>query len=133
MNTNIDDKLTAKEVCDIRRASDWDHDEAVWEKCLKQNLINVSVRDEGGNAIGVGFLSGNLRHAELVDLTVHPDHRNKGVARSIIRLITKYSRDSSIKYFGVTYDKDYPWLKELYESEGFKQIDFAMWHQSSLN
>jgi len=92
----------------------------------------VSVREAGGKLVGVGFLSRNVRHAELTDLVVHPDLRNKGVGRDIVRFINDYAINNGVKYYGLTYGKTFPWLKEFYESEGFKLVDFAMWHNVSL-
>jgi GNAT superfamily N-acetyltransferase len=132
MNIDIDPELTANEVVALRESSGWDHDLHEWEKCLTQNILNVSARDPQGKVVGVGFLCGNQRHAELVDLVIHPDYRKQGIGRSISKLIIDYAVDNKIKYFGLTYDKNFPWLKEFYESEGFKVIDFAMWHESSL-
>jgi GNAT superfamily N-acetyltransferase len=132
MNIAIDDKLTAKEVVDLRELNGWDHDESEWEKCLKQNLLNVSARNADGEVVGVGFLCGNMRHAELVDLVVHPEYRQHGIGREISKLIIDYALSNRIKYFGLTYNKNFPWLKDFYESEGFQLIDFALWHKSSL-
>lgn len=132
MNVAIDENLSANEVIKLRKLSGWDYDLQEWHICLKQNLINVSARNDNGEAVGVGFLCGNQRHAELVDLVVHPDYRNKGIGRDISRSIITYALDCKIKYFGLTYDKKSHWLKDFYESEGFRVIDFAMWHESSL-
>lgn len=51
----IDMQLTAQEVCDIREMSGWDHEIKEWENCLSRNIINVSVRNDSGIVIGVGF------------------------------------------------------------------------------
>ncbi len=128
----IDMQLTAQEVCDIREMSGWDHEIKEWENCLSRNIINVSVRNDSGIVIGVGFLTGNLRHAELTDLVVHPEHKQQGLGRLMVKLINDYAIQHNIKYYGLTYDKTFPWLKEFYESEGFELIDFGMWHKHSL-
>ncbi len=133
MKIDIDENLTAEEVVKLRKLSGWDHNVEEWKECLKTNIINVSARNEAGDVIGVGFLCGNQRHAELVDLVVQPDYRNCGIGRGILKLIVNYALDKRIRYFGLTYDKSFPWLKDFYESEGFQLVDFAMWHKSSLN
>ena len=132
MNIAIDDSLKAIEIVELRTRSGWDGDINEWEQCLEQNIINVSARDDEGRIVGVGFLCGNQRHAELVDLVVHPDYRKRGIGREISKLIIEFAVTNQIKYFGLTYDKNYPWLKDFYETEGFKSIDFAMWHTSSI-
>lgn len=132
MNISIDNKLTVSDVISLRKLNGWDHDEAEWQACLQQNLINVSARNEKREVVGVGFLCGNQRHAELVDLVVHPDFRKHGIGRGICEVVINYALENGIKYFGLTFDKKNAWLKDFYESEGFRQIDFAMWHESSL-
>ena len=132
MNIAIDNNLTSEEVTNLRKVSGWDHDEKEWDACLKQNIINVSARDDEGKVVGVGFLCGNQRHAELIDLVVHPDFKKNGIGRKISELIVDYALENKIKYFGLTYDKTFPWLKSFYESMDFQLIDFAMWHKSSL-
>lgn len=132
MNISIDGSLTVSEVIKLRELNGWDHDEREWEECLQQNMINVSARNDDGEVVGVGFLCGNRRHAQMVDLVVHPNFREQGVGRGICKVIVDYARYQNIKYLGLTYDKESPWLKEFYESEGFREIDFAMWHESSL-
>lgn len=132
MNIGTDQALTAQEVADLRANCGWDHDINEWETCLEQNLLNVSARNDDGEVVGVGFLSGNQRHAEIVDLVVHPDYRKQGIGRKIFRILTTHALDSGIKYLGLTYSTESPWLKDFYASEGFEQIDFAMWHKSSI-
>lgn len=70
MKITKDDKLSAKEVVDLRKSCGLDYDEQEWVVCLKQNLLNVSARNTDGNVISVGFLCGNSRHAELVDFAM---------------------------------------------------------------
>jgi GNAT superfamily N-acetyltransferase len=132
MKIGSDEALTAHEVTDLRAISGWDHYVEEWEDCLEQNLLNVSARTEEGEVVGVGFLCGNQRHAELVDLVVHPDYRKQGIGRRIAKIVIDYATGQEIKYFGLTFDKNYPWLKGFYESEGFRSINVAMWHESSL-
>ena len=132
MNIDVDPALTAEEVIKLREVSGWDHDLQEWKKCLQQNMLNVSARTDTGEIVGVGFLAGNQRHAELIDLVVHPDHRRQGIGRKISRVIITHALEEQIKYFGLTYDKNSPWLKDFYKSEGFEPIDFAMWHKSSI-
>lgn len=132
MKAHIDPNLRSNEVVNLRELNGWDSDRKEWAMCLKQNLLNVSVRNEVGELIGIGFLCGNLRHAEIVDLVVHPGYRKQGIGREIIQLIVTFANKHHIKYLGLTYDTRHTWLKYFYESEGFQQIDFAMWHKSSL-
>ena len=124
--------LTASEVVKLRIDSGWDADTAEWEDCLAHNMVNVSARTADGEVIGVGFISGTVRHAEVVDMVVSPDYRKHGIGAQILDYLCDYAADKHIRYFGSTYDKNSPWLKEFYRKHGFEPIDFAMWHSSSL-
>src|SRR5438045_1188446 len=108
MTVSIDNNLTAKEVVLLRKLNGWDYDESEWSVCLKQNLLNVSARDNDGYVVGVGFLCGNQRHAELVDLVVHPEHRRGGIGREIAQLIINYALKENIRYLSLTYDTKAP-------------------------
>lgn len=132
ISVSIDENLTAEEVIGLRAASGWDADLAEWCDSLSQNLVKVSVRDASGQVLGVGFLTGNIRHAEITDLVVHPDYREQGIGEKILTSLISQAKLKQIKYLGLTYDKNFPWLKEFYEKHGFKSIDFAMWHTDSL-
>lgn len=132
MKIAIDNDLTAYEVVALRELSGLDGSKDEWEQCLKQNLANVTARDDKDVLIGAGFLCGNRRHAEIVDLFVHPDYREQGTGRGIVQLLVAHAFNQGVKYLSLAYNKKSPWLKEFYESEGFELIDFAMWHTTSL-
>lgn len=133
MRIGPDDYLTALEVVDLRSISGWDHELAEWEDCLSQNVLNVSARNDNDEVIGVGFLCGNQRHVEIVDLVVHPEHRRQGIGRKIFRTLVDHALDSNIKYINLAYNPKAPWLEAFYASEGLEKIDFAMWHKSSVD
>lgn len=127
-----DDRLTAEEVAQLRIKSGWEADVEEWRLCLQQNLLNVSARNEEGELLGVGFISGTIRHAEVTDLVVLPEFREHGIGSRIMKALCEYAATHHIRYFGLTYDTKTPWLKDFYEEYGFRPIDFAMWHESSL-
>ncbi|HEX8227517.1 MAG TPA: GNAT family N-acetyltransferase [Candidatus Saccharimonadales bacterium] len=127
-----DPHLTADEVVRLREESGWDGDISEWKKCLAQNMVNVSARTDTGRVIGVGFISGTVRHAQVVDMVVSPDFRKQGIGAQILDCLCEYAAEQNIRYFGLTYDTDFPWLKTFYEKHDFQSVDFAMWHKNSL-
>ncbi len=110
----------------------------LWQSCIAQSLCIVSARigesdsDQKGALVGIGFLVGNARHGQIVDLVVHSAHRGKGLGGMIFDALVIYAKDLGIRYLGLTYDKKDPWLKDFYERHGFNQIDFAMWEKECL-
>jgi GNAT superfamily N-acetyltransferase len=133
MTIDIDYNLTPEEVVNLRIAGGWDGDLQEWQTAVKQCLVAVSARNKEGELVGVGFLCGNVRHAELVDLVVLPDYRRHGIGESILEKLIERAKTEKVKYLSLTYDKKAPWLKDFYEEHGFRSIDFAMWHEDSLN
>ena len=106
----------------------------VWQQCIDQSLCTATARDNQGRLLGIGFVVGNSRHVQLVDLSVHPEARQLGVGASVGRELLNYVSENKIRYVGVTWNKSAgPWLHDWYERAGFVDIDFAMWHRDSLN
>lgn len=128
----IDETVTPEEVIFVREETVSEENILLWLQCIKQSMCVVSARDDDGKLVGIGFLVGNQRHGELVDLSVHPSVRQKGIGEQIVKALVLQAHSMNIKYFGLTWDTSKPWLKAFYERHGFKQIDFCMWHQSSL-
>lgn len=105
-----------------------------WQKNLKLSLCTVLARDPTDRRlIGIGFVSGNAFHAELVDLTVHPDYRQQGIATLIGAELLNYVNEEEIEYVGLTYDESKPWLRDFYAKGGFVPINNAMWLERSID
>lgn len=128
-------EVKPQEILKLRKAcGSEDEQEEMWRQAITLSLCVVTARDSGtkNELIGVGFVVGNNRHAQLVDLTVHPDYRQHGIGAKLFDMRVKYCRDKEILYVGNTFDPKQPWLKEFYEKHGFVQIDFAMWLEDSI-
>lgn len=128
-----DSSVSAHEILKLRDIKDSQNKTLqMWEKCIKQSMCTVSAREEANELIGVGFIVGNARHGELVDLFVHPSYRQHGVAAGVVNELLSFTKEKGILYVGLTYDKNNKWLKSFYEKHGFESIDFAMWQKDSL-
>lgn len=105
----------------------------VWEDQLSRSLCVITARDVArGSLVGIVFVLGSKRHMNIVDLTVHRDYQRQGIGNRIGDELEVFIAEQQPTYLGLTYDKEKPWLKEWYEQRGFRSIDFAMWHTSSL-
>jgi GNAT superfamily N-acetyltransferase len=130
-----DKVITGEEIHKLRSEANYGKTSPKeWDVAINQALLVVSARDtENDNKlIGVGFVVGNNRHAQLVDLVVHPDYRKQGIGGQIFDQRVEFCQKNKIRYVGLTYDTASPWLKEFYAGHGFREIDFAMWHKDSL-
>ena len=121
-----DKNVKPEEIIFVREETLNEENISLWRKCIEQSLCVISARDKSGQLVGIGFLVGNQRHGELVDLSVHPSVRQKGIGGQIVKSLVAAADSMSIKYFGLTWDTSKPWLKSFYEKNGFKQIDFGM-------
>ncbi len=132
IDIDFDKSVKGSEVVALREAASYGNaEEAVWDEAISGALCVVTARDRGV-LVGIGFVVGNIRHAQMVDLVVHPDYRKRGIGGEIFDKRVQYCKQKGITYLGLTYNSDTPWLKGFYERNGFRQIDFAMWHEDSL-
>jgi ribosomal protein S18 acetylase RimI-like enzyme len=128
---DITKNIKPEEVIAVRE--DAKGDVEVWRKCISESLCVVTARDTTNEKLlGIGFLAGNSRHCQIVDLTVHSSARKCGIGRRIVNELLSFAKQHKVRYLGLTYDKKSPWLKDLYEKCGFILIDFAMWEAQSL-
>lgn len=130
-----DEQVRGEEVTNLlTEIGEWGpYDAQTWDKAIETSLCVVTARlvsDE--KLIGIGFLAGNSRHAQLVDMNVHPDFRQRGIGRQLQEIRLAYAHELGIRYIGLTRDPKKPWLHEFYESTGFRDIDFAMWQEDSI-
>ena len=99
----------------------WDnHEDADYDIILRHSLSYFTVRDSEGMLIAFCNLAWDGgRHATIFDLNVHPDHRHKGIALSLINKAGQVAIDNKIKYFHVDFN---PQLEPLYKKAGFDMI-----------
>jgi ribosomal protein S18 acetylase RimI-like enzyme len=130
---SLSKEVKPQEIIDLRQAG---HKESttMWAKAIDLALCVAIARDSESmnRLIGIGFVVGNNRHAQLVDLVVHPDYRQLGIGGKLIDMRLEFCRQQGILYIGNTFDPSVPWLKDFYSKHGFRQIDFAMWQEYSL-
>jgi GNAT superfamily N-acetyltransferase len=128
---DINGAVTPEEVLAVRE--NLKDDAEVWRRCIVESLCIVTARDTTSEKlVGIGFLAGNSRHCQLVDLSVHSSIRKCGIGRRIVNELISFAKQHKVPYLGLTYDKKSPWLKDFYEKCGFILIDFAMWEAQSL-
>lgn len=125
--------VTPEEIMDLRRAGGSDPRTAErWKSNIERALCFVTARTSAGMLVGAGRVTGDLDHAQLVDLDVHSDYRRQGIGTQIGHMLCNFCLEKEIRYLVVTYDASNPWLAEQYERGGFRHITFAMMHKSSL-
>ena len=112
--------LDPESVIALRDAADWgtERNPDVWKTAIEQSLATVGVVGPQQNLVGVGFLAGNIRHAVLCDLVVHPDHRGRGLGQAIVRRRVHLADQMRIPYLYTELASTNN-LASLYEELGF--------------
>lgn len=113
-------RISAMAVIGLRAASQWgtEQDLMIWEDVIDESLSVTGVVGPGKDLVGVGFLAGNLRHAVLCDLVVHPDHRGRGIGQAIIRRRVQLAGEMNIPYLYTELSHTNT-LTTLYQELGF--------------
>jgi GNAT superfamily N-acetyltransferase len=85
---------------------------------LQRSLCHGTARDGAGGAL-IGFVNvawdGGI-HAFLLDMTVHPDFRRRGIATELVRRVTEAARARGAEWLHVDFE---PQLEAFYRGCGF--------------
>ena len=113
--------VTAREIMKLRQSVGWDPGlEAIWSGCLNTALSLRAVRlSATGELVGVGFLTGNGRHAILCDFCVHVQHQGKGIGLAILHARIVDVERLRIPYLYTSISAKNP-LKKVYVEYGFE-------------
>jgi GNAT superfamily N-acetyltransferase len=112
------------EIEDLREAVGWDRSEGTYEEILCRHYAYYTVRAGDDRLFGyMSVLSDGISDAFLIDLMVHPDHRNRGIGRKLVRQGIKDMRDAGIRAVQVIFNND---LREFYEHCGFFVLSAGM-------
>jgi GNAT superfamily N-acetyltransferase len=88
-----------------------------WSAILARSLTWVTAH-EGGRLVGFTHVAWDGgAHAFLLDPTVHPSMRRKGVGTALVRRAAQSARDSGAEWLHVDYE---PQLEEFYTRSGFR-------------
>jgi GNAT superfamily N-acetyltransferase len=99
-------------------AAAWpDHEPREFGPILARSLAWVTARD-GGELVGFVNVAGDGgAHAFLLDPTVRPDHRRRGIGTALVREATAAARDAGATWLHVDYVAD---LEPFYRGCGFR-------------
>ena len=116
--------VSAHEIMKLRQSAGWDPGiEAIWLGCLDTALSLRAVRlCATGELVGVGFLTGNGRHAILCDFCVHEQHQGKGIGLAILHARISDVERMRIPFLYTSISAKNP-LKNVYAECGFEGTD----------
>jgi GNAT superfamily N-acetyltransferase len=108
----------SSELLDELFEAAWDRfRERDWAPVLERSLGWVGAFDEG-RLIGFVYLAGDGGlHAFLLDPTVHPDYRRRGIGRQLVVRAVELARDAGADWLHVDFE---PHLTGFYQGCGFQ-------------
>lgn len=113
--------LSDLEIKPLFKAAWPDEDETSYEGVLRRSLSYVCAYDPDraeGHLIGfVNVAWDGGVHAFLLDTTVHPDYRRRGIATELVRRATREAKGAGCDWLHVDYDAH---LQGFYEGCGFR-------------
>jgi len=114
----LDSFPTASELEPLWRAAWGAPLQAGYAENLRRSLCHGTVRSGDGHAL-IGFVNvawdGGV-HAFLLDTTVHPNFRRRGIATELVRRIAAAARARGAEWLHVDYE---PHLATFYRACGF--------------
>ncbi|MBI4080368.1 MAG: GNAT family N-acetyltransferase [Candidatus Levybacteria bacterium] len=94
------------------------------EKTYVQEGCRFLVAEADGRIVGTGGLmrTKDANVAQIVRVSVHPDHRRQGVAKEIVTHLLDYAREMGYKKVLVETTKSWIAPRTLYNQLGFREI-----------
>lgn len=116
--------LPNDELNDLYAASWPHHKTADFSDVLARSLAYVCAY-HAGRLVGFVYLAWDgWQHAFLLDTTVHPDYRRRGVGRRIVReAVGAAKARGGVEWVHVDFD---PHLRPFYEGCGFRDTDAGL-------
>ncbi|MFE7467674.1 GNAT family N-acetyltransferase [Streptomyces sp. NPDC057499] len=109
--------LTDAELNELFAASWPDHRTALFAPVLDRSLVWIAAH-RGSRLVGfVNVVGDGGVHAFVLDTTVHPDERRKGLGVRLVRAAAEEARARGADWLHVDHE---PHLKSFYEQCGFR-------------
>jgi GNAT superfamily N-acetyltransferase len=115
--------LSMESLNDLFSASWPRHVPTDFSEVLARSLVYVCAYD-AERLVGFANLAwdGGV-HAFLLDPTVHPDYRRRGVGRELVRRAVELARERGLEWVHVDFE---PSLRPFYDACGFRSTDAGL-------
>jgi GNAT superfamily N-acetyltransferase len=114
---SITPPLKSKELNDLYRASWPNHTDADHSQVLERSLAYICIRHRG-HLVGFVYIAWDGgRHAFLLDPTVHPTVRGKGIGLELIKQAVLAAKERGCDWLHVDYEEE---LEPFYKAAGFR-------------
>ena len=119
----VNPPVTSRQLNDLFAAS-WDgHEWSDFEMVLGRSLGYVCAY-LGGELIGfVNLAWDGGSHAFILDTTVHPDVRRRGIGRRLVRLAVEVAEQGQVEWVHIDFE---PRLRRFYQECGFRHTEAGL-------
>ena len=93
-----------------------------FERELSNAVAHYFVAEYNGKAIGYGGYWWVFDEAQITNIAVHPDYRQKGVAQAILDEMVNSVNDGFVKTMTLEVRKSNIPAQNLYKKNGFKEV-----------
>jgi GNAT superfamily N-acetyltransferase len=101
-----------------------EHSHRDFRPVLERSLAYICAYDANRHLIGfVNVAWDGGIHAFLLDTTVHPDWRRRGIGRNLVRHAEHFARESGMEWLHVDFD---PPLRDFYLGCGFQPTEAGL-------
>ncbi|BAU83300.1 N-acetyltransferase GCN5 [Streptomyces laurentii] len=119
----VDAALTGDELNTLFHASWPGHRDTDFAPVLARRLLHVTARRAGRLVGYVNVIGDGGVHAFVLDTTVHPDERRRGLGVALVRAAADAARVRGAHWLHVDYE---PYLAGFYADAGFRPTDAGL-------
>lgn len=123
--------ISPDEIIALRESINWKGDTLErWQRCIDQSIAIIGVRDSDSHLVGMACITGNVRHAVLCDLVVHPVHQQKGIGAAIMSELLKTVDRIGVSYLYAELADTNPFRDSMLQS-GFQATGNSLFRDST--
>jgi GNAT superfamily N-acetyltransferase len=112
-----DGPVDPREIENLRVAVGWDRSVGTYDQLLPRRYAYYIARGDDNGLVGyVSVLSDGIADAFLLDLMVHPEHRQTGLGSRLVKTAVEDMKHTGVQCVQVTFDNH---LEPFYAQCGF--------------
>ena len=113
----LNEKVSAKDLADLRESVGWNRMEDEYKNPLMTSYCHIAAYD-GERLVGyIDCVSNGVTDAYIQDLTVSPDCQGRDIGTELMNRMIEYLRSRHIYMISVIYEES---LRPFYERFGFR-------------
>lgn len=124
----VEPPVTSRELDELFAAAWSRHTPRDWRFLLERSLLYVCAYWENRLAGFVNVAWDGGIHGFLLDTTVHPELRRRGIGRGLVLRAAAEARKRKVEWLHVDFE---PHLRSFYDSCGFRATEAGLMHLAS--